>query len=78
MKKFLIFTILFFIFASSAKAEKPTTVSVEQAISGYYQQPNPVKYSSCIKTYQIHAAELFQRLLAAISASKSKSSSIIF
>lgn len=85
MKKFIIFTILFNLFSTSAIAVNSTTASIEQSIAGYSQQINPVDYTYCIKTYQIHSSELFQRLLSAISASnykiielQSKSSRVLF
>lgn len=85
MKNFLVFIILFLLIAPSVSAVNPTTASVEQVVVGYGQQINPVDYSFCVRTYQIHSAELFQRLLSAISSSnykiieiQSKSSRVLF
>lgn len=85
MKKFIIFIILFLFFVPVVGAVNTTTANIEQAISGYSQQISPVDYSFCIRTYQIHSAELFQRLLSAISSSnykiieiQSKSSRVLF
>lgn len=85
MKKFIIFIILFLFFVPVVGAVNTTTANIEQAISGYSQQINPVDYSFCIRTYQIHSSELFQRLLSAISSSnykiieiQSKSSRVLF
>ena len=85
MKNFLVFIILFLLIAPSVSAVNSTTASVEQVVVGYGQQINPVDYSFCVRTYQIHSAELFQRLLSAISSSnykiieiQSKSSRVLF
>lgn len=80
MKKvLLILTILLFLTPAQTGANTSTTTTYTQ------QQMKPVSYNNCVKTYQIHSSELFQRLLSAISSSnyqiielQSKTSKVLF